>query len=373
MDFFTPEVIIAIVTGVFSIITVLLKMNRETRLSRVTDERTKWRKEIRKIVKNLSIVDFDNMDKNNEIILIENLASLKMRLNSYGAGKKDYLKDSHIWDSISKLEDKEIRNNDEKSKLIEYLSLLLKYDWERTKHESSINVMALIGYFIYIISNVLFAYFAYNDFVDTTIYTLLMVILLFSTIFFSPMILLSLFKLFGNKNSWCELLSSYGGVIFFLILLLYQLKADPSSDIGTLDFPIFLQIIALICITVSKFGVTKNNSDYCRLIRKIDLKRRNKVEIEKSKTIQKKPKTNKKKPRVNKEKSKKRCRKIRSKAGEYRLFDCMRLLFILIGKLIKYACCFIVIKWFIPLKNKEQKGINSINKKMDEMKNTDNS
>ena len=39
-----------------------------------------------------------------------------------------------------------------KNKLIDYLSLLLKHDWERSKSESSVNVLVIIGYSIYIIS-----------------------------------------------------------------------------------------------------------------------------------------------------------------------------------------------------------------------------
>ena len=51
---FTPEIIVALITGVLSLFTLFIKTNKESKLSRITDERTKWRDEIRNIAKKLS-------------------------------------------------------------------------------------------------------------------------------------------------------------------------------------------------------------------------------------------------------------------------------------------------------------------------------
>ena len=104
-----------------------------------------------------------------------------MRINTYGKYSKDYLKDCHIWESIYILENKEERTEKQKNRLIDYLSLLLKYDWERSKIEASTSIGEILGYCIYIVSNVLFVYFAYTEFVNTNIPTVIVLILLFAS------------------------------------------------------------------------------------------------------------------------------------------------------------------------------------------------
>lgn len=63
---------------------------------------------------------------------------MKVRINAEGfINRKSYLEDGHIWEVIDDLEDNNKENNFEnnKKKLILYLSALLKYDWERNKYE----------------------------------------------------------------------------------------------------------------------------------------------------------------------------------------------------------------------------------------------
>ena len=120
----TSVVIAGFCSGVISWLSTVTKINKESRLSRITDSRATWREKIRSIAENLSEYDFDSSDKcynENEVVKI--LTSLKVRINAYGYGQDNKpLNDSHIWNCIEKLYNKESRNNKEKDKLINYLS-----------------------------------------------------------------------------------------------------------------------------------------------------------------------------------------------------------------------------------------------------------
>lgn len=115
--------------------------NKETRLKRITDERTRWRDEIRIIAERMSKIDCSNENcKSNLRIQLNNL---KLRINAYGILETDrvnktnnYTTDSHIWNKINELENSENVNEEQINQLIEYLSVLLKYDWERCKLEA---------------------------------------------------------------------------------------------------------------------------------------------------------------------------------------------------------------------------------------------
>lgn len=358
--FFTPEIIVALITGMLSLFTLFIKTNKESKLSRITDERTKWRDEMRNIAKKLSATNQlnENASESNKEkeSLQEILTQLKTRLNSYGNGKDDYLKDSHIWKSISIIEANE--NNDsnieyEKSKLIDYLSLLLKYDWERSKSESSVNASIIIGYSIYIISNALFAYFAYKDFTDTTLYLLLIMILMFASLFFMPSLLMSIFKLFNSKGEWSNVFISYGTIIFILAMTLWQLELDSAnSNIGTLDLPIFLQIIALFFLGFSHFRELKNNSDYRKAVKNIDLGGKSKKGMKEHKH------------------KKEKAKKSGDNKNNYHPFKCIKLLFVLLFKSIKLLYYIFVKKCMLPIKDFEEKGIRFIDRKTREMKNS---
>lgn len=113
---------------------------KNNKLQYITEERAKWRKEIKEIITEIGIADFQTIEKC--------LTDLGKNLNAYGYcpegryenDKLDFLKDEHIWremDIIQKAVNEHNMPNFEKSKknLIHYLFLLLKFDWERSKQE----------------------------------------------------------------------------------------------------------------------------------------------------------------------------------------------------------------------------------------------
>lgn len=174
--FVGPTIVATIISGIFSIF-----LSRKTAGNEyITQERANWRKSIREICEKI------NPDINKLEELKNALKLLKLYLNAYGlpygtsektllkAGQ--ILKDTHIWMLIISLErnieqyesqlnnDKEVKNkkksqNNPENKrasffddtkkacslLITYLSLLLKYDWERSKEEVRKNISVILG------------------------------------------------------------------------------------------------------------------------------------------------------------------------------------------------------------------------------------
>lgn len=121
-------VLSAIVSGVITYIIA----NKKSKLQYITDERKKWRNKIRKIAKKLHNASYADT--------LSILTELKVRLNAFGANEcsKQYNKDVHIWQIINEIETtKQSKLNliAKQEELIEYLALLLKADWERSKQE----------------------------------------------------------------------------------------------------------------------------------------------------------------------------------------------------------------------------------------------
>ena len=101
----------------------------------ITDERRKWRDKIREIIIGIESVKYAG--KGNKSIN-KYLIQLEVNINPYGKyDRKDYIRDGHIWDKINKLSESktEIEFENNKNTLLEYLVLMLKKDWERSKNE----------------------------------------------------------------------------------------------------------------------------------------------------------------------------------------------------------------------------------------------
>lgn len=140
----TSSVIAAIISGIFAIV----QQKNSTTARYVIEQREEWREKIRNLADEIFFGNTDAMKKS--------LIKLKTRINPYGyfyeyerpknTDKKSkettnvnyYLNDGHILKIIDKL----MMNEDvdkNKKLLVDYLSLLIKFDWERAKIESTIN------------------------------------------------------------------------------------------------------------------------------------------------------------------------------------------------------------------------------------------
>lgn len=121
---FTSSVVAVLCSGIFS----LINNRKNNIIGYVIEERREWRKEIKNIA--------DELTMTNGIYEIRSLLNkLKVRINPYGRDKKgDFMHDFHIWELISVMEENPYENQSEnKEKLLMYISLLLKYDYEKTE------------------------------------------------------------------------------------------------------------------------------------------------------------------------------------------------------------------------------------------------
>jgi len=148
----------AVITFLFTWIT----NKKSNSLNYITDERRKWRDKIREIIIGIESVKYAG--KGNKSIN-KYLIQLEVNINPYGKyNKMDYVRDGHIWDKINKLSESktEIEFENNKNTLLEYLVLMLKKDWERSKNEviGYSYIIAIIGLMsIYIVYS--FIYYFY--------------------------------------------------------------------------------------------------------------------------------------------------------------------------------------------------------------------
>lgn len=139
----------AVISAVISGCVAVLNFRRQNNLQYITGERKEWREEIRKIAQGLHGASYKET--------LELLVRLKVRINAFGNKgiKTSYMYDAHIWKVIAEIEEekcsKELLQLKQKQ-LIEYLALLLKFDWERSKKEVQGNIQSIIGWGLCIMS-----------------------------------------------------------------------------------------------------------------------------------------------------------------------------------------------------------------------------
>lgn len=177
--------IIALLSGagigaILSAILVFINTSKKNKLDFITKERSEWRKDIQVILD-----DLGKVGKRSEAI-----QRLKSRINPYGknltAEDEDsfYLHDGHIWRLIKKID---ISNTKQVEELADYVRLLLKYDWERSKYEIKYDIFNSLISFILVVgflSNLLLIFFKIDSVVYIIFLTIFNVVMLFA-IFFS--------------------------------------------------------------------------------------------------------------------------------------------------------------------------------------------
>lgn len=124
--------IITLISGaglgaILSAILVFVNNSKRNQLDYITKERSEWRKSLKLIIVDL----LDGKNRKSAV------SRLKSQINPYGFDmnvkyiNEYYMKDGHIWDLLSDFDYSEEKSQ----KLSQYLELLLKYDWERSKNE----------------------------------------------------------------------------------------------------------------------------------------------------------------------------------------------------------------------------------------------
>ena len=173
----------AVIAAIFSGLVSYMIFRRQGNLQYITGERKEWREKMREIAFELDGASYKET--------LKLLTVLKVRINAFGNNKVlvNYSNDAHIWEIISELEvkkpSKEILALKQKQ-LIEYISLLLKFDWERSKNEVKGNMYDIASWIMFVLASVCFFVFLYSANKKNVKYDLaaLAVVLAFSIVLF---------------------------------------------------------------------------------------------------------------------------------------------------------------------------------------------
>ena len=144
--------IITLISGaglgaVLSAFLVFINNSKKNKLDFITKERSEWRRDIQFILD-----DLGKVGKRAEAI-----QRLKSRINPYGKndtvedGDDFYLHEGHIWSLVNTID---ITNTSQIEKLSDYVRLLWKYDWERSKREIKFDLFNSFIYFILVIGSI---------------------------------------------------------------------------------------------------------------------------------------------------------------------------------------------------------------------------
>ena len=260
----TSTVVAAIITTLANI----YSSKRTGNLKYITEERQKWRKEIRKIAENIADSPRDKIKKY--------LTKLKVRINANGIiNRESYMEDGHIWELIEKLENSNLTVSEyekQKDNLVNTISLLLKFDWERQKREvagSYIKRMHRMVY-VWVLLITVYIYGIPEDFSSASISPFYMVSLLFisipCTIFsFSEMVVDSKVKL----RVWIGIEAALS-MIYIGANIVGFLKGD--IDLIILLLGIFLIIYLVVDLVLSCrywFSQIRKIENYVNTARKV--------------------------------------------------------------------------------------------------------
>lgn len=146
----------------------MMTSNKEAKLQYVTRDRGSWRSELKDVTEKLAVCSCYDEECRKQLM------RLKVRLNTYGKRvnepypENEYLyimRDEHIWKEIDLLEK---GGQDEfslhRDKILDYISCLLKFDWERSKREATPQYRILLSIVLYCLNTgvILYIYFQGN-------------------------------------------------------------------------------------------------------------------------------------------------------------------------------------------------------------------
>lgn len=264
--------IVAIFAAIGSCIAALftyLNSRRESKLKYITEERQKWREEIREIAENIEM---------NTINIKRELTKLKVRINAYGLSNKN--DDAHIFNIIKEIEKYDKERNDEKilekkEILIEYLSFLLKHDWERVKDEVNKDKFDLGSVVLFIIGLLLsLIMLAHKINVIITILSIIIYYLLRLFIFFGDDKHIYK-KLYSCKNQSKIFLMFIGVVILIGIGIYVTASSNQISNEKVLScfcvlFEITCLFFSLFIKSYANYKEYRRNKEYADALKEYD-------------------------------------------------------------------------------------------------------
>ena len=288
----TSGVIVAVISGIIE----LFKLNNSNKATFVIKQREDWRNKIRSLAKDLNEPDIE--------LFNETLMNLKVNINPYGFYIKNkecnakyfkkiqenfqqkksksllekyYLQDGHINNIIDTLINNSSTCDREthKNVLYEYISCLLKFDWERSKCESSMDKYKIFSVILGVVSLSLFGFYLYYE-QDVSFPGMIYAICYFSlpliTVWFLDSGIIKLDFLRGIRN-FC--ICVIGIFIIIGVLVIYCINDESIVFLLALTLLSFLMAICAI------FQKRMFVNEYVNTLKKIDEKNKIKYVFEK--------------------------------------------------------------------------------------------
>lgn len=257
-------IIAAVITGIIE----LFRLNNNNKATYIIKQREEWRDKIRNITTDINKANKYNIDKP--------LTELKTRVNPYGKLLNDtksedyYLKDGHINLLIEQIENEITLNSEEckvnlekhKAKLVSYLSLLVKYDWDRSKREIAFDKTIVISLIFEIIGCIFYG-LSIGKFVDELICALCILILLY----FFPIVFIVV-----NKGQKYKKMISASTVLFVICNVLNILTLIWGTIIqqNYLIFSGVFMLLASALLTIYTIINLNAERDYIKALNKLE-------------------------------------------------------------------------------------------------------
>ena len=250
------EQIIILLSGaglgaVLSAFLVFINNSKKNKLDFITKERSEWRKDIQIILD-----DLGKVGKRAEAI-----QRLKSRINPYG--KSDtvedrddfYLHEGHIWSLVNTID---ITNTSQIEKLSDYVRLLWKYDWERSKREIKFDIFNSFIYFILVIgsiSNALLILFKVENSIWKFLLIIVSIIMIMSIFYFGDFAKKIKYWTITETVYLILLVSSMG---FSILSMLFWII---PNDIDNMDMVIPALLICIPIIGIEINIILKANNE----------------------------------------------------------------------------------------------------------------
>ncbi|MBZ2038044.1 hypothetical protein K1J08_09225 [Streptococcus sanguinis] len=251
----TEQIIILLsgagIGAVLSAFLVFINNSKKNKLDFITKERSEWRRDIQFILD-----DLGKVGKRAEAI-----QRLKSRINPYGKrdtvedGDDFYLHEGHIWSLVNTID---ITNTSQIEKLSDYVRLLWKYDWERSKREIKFDIFNSFIYSILVIgsiSNALLILFKVEDSLWEFLLSIVSIVMIMSIFYFGDFAKKIKYWTITETVYLILLVSSMGFSIWSMLFWIIP------NDIDKVDMVIPALLIYIPIIGIELNIVLKANSE----------------------------------------------------------------------------------------------------------------
>jgi len=250
--------------AVLSAILVFANNSKRNQLDYITKERSEWRKDIQIILD-----DLGKVGKRAEAI-----QRLKSRINPYGKSKTVdngddfYLHEGHIWSLVNTID---ITNTSQIERLSDYVRLLWKYDWERSKREIKFDIFNSFIYFILVIgsiSNSLLILFKIEEFWWKFLLIIVSIVMIISIFYFKKFT--TKIKKWNEREVLYLVVLTISMYVSICAMLFWIIHTD--TDILDMLIPALLIYIPILGIERNIIKANEEEENYIDTLKELEKK-----------------------------------------------------------------------------------------------------